>query len=397
MMYVRWTDTFDSNGVASVTMHESSGNPGISDRKETLTLDMVKRDLSIYHRSLQYTNRLGIFDASGLYVGINLRGWYEVRARMHPDAFLSVHMADEWIQQKKMYVSKGYRVSKLEKEYDSPHEMWVKLSGDGTVEHLSRTPCDGSTKCDLTWWGVSAPETSNDMVVGLLPRLLTQTVMVYESIGFVYAHIQPCKGVRTQEFVKRQMTQYVETMSRRSRHSNAASKSSKSSKKRVETEEERAKRVEANKKLMESITQKAVPVRATNDSAKSTSPTGGDKPQEESEHARKILEREAAESKERAAAERERQEKILAERKARANATEKPFSVRGPSHKAKVPSDAEAVPDALRRAKDASKKATDLDAIAKHVEGLKLAEKERIAAEEAKLEMRRLAKEIGGS
>jgi hypothetical protein len=107
-------------------------------------------------------------------------------------------------------------------------------------------------------------------------------------------------------------------------------------------------------------------------------------------------ERERKQAEERRQAERARREAIQKQREERASAPEKPYSVAGPSHKSK---DAPAVcepPDALARAKRELEKAAGIESAARHAAELKAAEEERIAAEEAKRELRRLGKEIGG-
>lgn len=91
-----------------------------------------------------------------------------------------------------------------------------------------------------------------------------------------------------------------------------------------------------------------------------------------------------------------RREAIQKQRAERASAPEKPYSVVGPSHKSKdAPAVCEPL-DALARAKRELEKITGIESAARHAAELKVAEEERIAAEEAKRELRRLGKEIGG-
>jgi len=389
---LQWMENVDSNGVkVEVAMTQSS--PDI-ESKDILTLEMVKRDLSLYHADVLANYacagtrndivRPGLFNADGIYIGIKRDHWRDVSARPHPDAFLSVHMKQEWLGQRSIFTGKGYTTKRIEPRA-APHQVWVKIAADGTVEHLATNQIPGSTKCNLVWWGVYEEGTMNDMVVAMLPRLLTGTVVEDETIGFIYAHIEPCSKIDHPVFKPRRAP---------------AKAPAKPTKKKEESEEDKAKRIEANKKFLENARQQKSPG-ATKTSQKVTETrlhTGSDSDSgEESEHVRKIRDREAAESKVRAEEERARREKIAADRKARANASAKPYTVPGVSHKSKDAGDVEAAPGASARAKRAAKKAVDVESIARHVEALKIAEHERVAVEEAKLQLRRVGKAIGGS
>ena len=107
-------------------------------------------------------------------------------------------------------------------------------------------------------------------------------------------------------------------------------------------------------------------------------------------------ERERKEAEERRQVELARREAIQKQRSERANAPEKPFSAKGPSHKAKDAPDVPETPDACERAKRELEKAAGIESAARHAAELKAAEEGRIANEEAKLHVRRLGREIGG-
>jgi hypothetical protein len=172
----------------------------------------------------------------------------------------------------------------------------------------------------------------------------------------------------------------------------------KSTKKKGESEEDKVKRIEANKKFIENSRQKtSIPVKKSQKVPEIHLHTARCSASEESEHVRKVREREAAESKARAEEERARREKIAADRKARANASAKPYTAPGVSHKSKDAGDVEAAPDVSARAKRTARKAVAVESVARHVEALKIAEHERVAVEEAKLELRRVGRAIGGS
>jgi hypothetical protein len=126
-------------------------------------------------------------------------------------------------------------------------------------------------------------------------------------------------------------------------------------------------------------------------------PTNEHESDGETEHARKVCERDAAESKVCAERERARRAKIAADRKARAIASAKPYTAPGVSHKSKDAGDVEAAPGASAQAKRTAKKAVAMENIARHAADLKAAEHARVAVEEAKLELRRVGKAIGGS
>ena len=372
-------------------MKQSSPN---IESNDTLTLAMVKRDLSLYHSDIVENYawagtrkdivRRGLFNTEGIYVGINIGFWRDVDTRPHPDAFLSIHMKREWLEQRSMFTGKGYTTKRVEPKA-APHEVWVKIADDGTLEHLATSEIPGSSKCNLVWWGVYEEDTMNDMVVGMLPRLLTGTILVEATAGFVYAHIEPCSNIDNPVF--------------RPRRAPAKSVAKSTTTKKEESEEEKEKRIEANRKFLETARQKtACAVSKPQKSHKGGSPTGcGDDSGEESAHVRNIREREAAESKARAEEERARRDKIAADRKARANASAKPYTAPGVSHKSKDVVYVDAAPDASALAKHTAKKAAGLESIARHVEALKIAEHERVAVEEAKLQLRRVGKAIGGS
>ena len=107
-------------------------------------------------------------------------------------------------------------------------------------------------------------------------------------------------------------------------------------------------------------------------------------------------ERERKQAEERRHAELARREAIQKQRAECANAPEKPYSVAGPSHKSKYAPAVCEPPDALARTKRELEKTTGIESAARHAAELKVAEEERIAAEETKRELRRLGKEIGG-
>ena len=91
-----------------------------------------------------------------------------------------------------------------------------------------------------------------------------------------------------------------------------------------------------------------------------------------------------------------RREAIQKQRAERASAPEKPYSVAGPSHRCKDAIGVCETPDALARAKRELEKAAGIESAASHAAKLKAAEEERVASEEAKLELRRIGKAVGG-
>ena len=159
----------------------------------------------------------------------------------------------------------------------------------------------------------------------------------------------------------------------------------------------KAARVQANRELLENLRQPRAATAAVRGMIGSNMPTNKHEPDGETEHARKVRERDAAESKMFDERERELRAKIVAERTARANATPRPYTASGPSRKANTPVGMEAPPDAQARAKQETKKAAALENAARHAVELQLAEAARVAAEEVKLEQRRIGRAIGGA
>jgi len=159
----------------------------------------------------------------------------------------------------------------------------------------------------------------------------------------------------------------------------------------------KAARVQANRELLENIRQPRAATAAVRGMIGSNMPTNEHESDGETEHARKVRERDAAESKMCDERERELRAKIVAERTARANATPRPFTAPGPSHKAKTSAGVDAPPDARTQAKQETKKGVGLENAKRHAMELKLAEEARIAAEEVKLEQRRIGRAIGGA